>query len=682
MKKIYVLLPMLLWISVGLASMNPYWDIPSQSQVAILRETFATIENDTIKMYISRDLGFYYEERDYDSSLYFFKRTQELAIKLNQNIWEAEALAHIGFSLSPLGFFPDALKAQLGAQSILTEGKKDQNTIGLSRLAINGDYQRARKTIECMSVNYMGIMYVIMDDNREAFRYYREAEKLAKELQDPSLLSWVYMNLGEAFGNVKMNDSSLYYNKLALMHVENADRQSYSGFILDELGKAYMAKGNYDSAELFFRKSIYENKTRNIPAILAWAYIDFANLFMKIGAPDSTIYYANKGRELFYDIQIPNGLLYAYETIRKHYEGRNLDSAYFYSLKAKEASAKVTSVEKQSMLRSLNLDSQIKLEKLEKEKLQLKNRNRILGISGITLIIFIIAFILYRNNKQKQHANQVLEKTLKELRTTQKQLIQSEKMASLGELTAGIAHEIQNPLNFVNNFSEVSNELIDEMTEELKKGDVGEGLIIADDIRHNIQKIHHHGQRASGIVKGMLEHSRTSDGKKELTNINDLADEYLRLAYHGIQAKDNSFNAEYKLGLEESLPKVNVVPQDIGRVLLNLINNAFYAVAESSRLKAQSIDYRPKVMVTTQFSTAGGGMGEIIISIKDNGPGIPEEIREKIFQPFFTTKPTGQGTGLGLSLSYDIVTKGHGGTIEVKSETGKGTQFIVKLPVV
>ena len=481
MKRIYILLPMLLWISIGLAAINPYWNIPNQSEVAVLRQTFASSENDTVKMYISRDLGFYYEERDYDSSLYFFKRTQELAIKLNQNIWEAEALAHIGFSLSPLGFFPDALMAQLRAQSILNEDKIGQNPIGLPRLAVNGDYERAKKTIACMSVNYMGIMYIIMDDKREAFRYYREAEKLAVELQDPSLLSWVYMNLGEVFGNAEMIDSSLYYVKLALKHVENADFKSYSRFILDELGKVYTAIGKYDSAELYFRKSIYENKIRNIPAILAWTYIDFANLFMKTGVPDSTIYYANLGRDILYDIQIPNGLLYAYETIRKHYEGRNLDSAYFYSLKAKEANAKVTSVEKQSMVRSLNLDAQIKLEKLEKEKLQVKNRNRILGISGVALIIFIIAFILYRNNKQKQLANQVLEKTLKELQTTQTQLIQSEKMASLGELTAGIAHEIQNPLNFVNNFSEVSKELMHEMREELKAGDIEEADEIAKD---------------------------------------------------------------------------------------------------------------------------------------------------------------------------------------------------------
>jgi signal transduction histidine kinase len=244
-------------------------------------------------------------------------------------------------------------------------------------------------------------------------------------------------------------------------------------------------------------------------------------------------------------------------------------------------------------------------------------------------------------------------------------------MASLGELTAGIAHEIQNPLNFVNNFSDVSEELVSELKEELIKGDIEEAKLISDDVIQNLQKIKHHGQRASNIVKGMLAHSRSSSGQKEPTDINALADEYLRLSYHGLRAKDKSFNADFRLEAEEKLPKIEVVPQDIGRVLLNLINNAFYAVNE--KVKQSVNDYKPSVVVSTKLLN-----NKVEIRVQDNGNGIPDSVKEKIFQPFFTTKPTGQGTGLGLSLSYDII-KAHGGEIKVESADGKGTEFILLL---
>ena len=267
-----------------------------------------------------------------------------------------------------------------------------------------------------------------------------------------------------------------------------------------------------------------------------------------------------------------------------------------------------------------------------------------------------------------------LQHALAELRTTQDQLIQSEKLASLGELTAGIAHEIQNPLNFVNNFSEVSAELIDEMAEELEKGDVKEALAIATDIKQNLEKIQHHGKRADGIVKGMLQHSRNNSGERQLTDLNVLADEYFRLSYHGLRAKDKSFNATMTTHFQENLPKVNIVPQDIGRVLLNLFNNAFYATQQKQ--KTAGTAYKPEVTVNTSFTDSF-----LVIKVKDNGTGIPEEIQEKILQPFFTTKPTGEGTGLGLSLSYDIIVKGHVGKIDIESAEGVGSEFIIQLPL-
>ncbi|HEY5689095.1 MAG TPA: ATP-binding protein [Yeosuana sp.] len=266
-----------------------------------------------------------------------------------------------------------------------------------------------------------------------------------------------------------------------------------------------------------------------------------------------------------------------------------------------------------------------------------------------------------------------LKQSLEHLKATQSQLIQSEKMASLGELTAGIAHEIQNPLNFVNNFSEVTNELVDEMNEELNKGDLEEAKAISSDIKQNLEKINHHGKRADSIVKGMLQHSRSSSNIKEPTDINALADEYVRLAYHGLRAKDKSFNASIITDFDDCVDQLNVVPQDIGRVMLNLITNAFYAVHERS--KQDNADYQATVTVRTKKNG-----NKVDIHVADNGYGIPDAIKEKIFQPFFTTKPTGQGTGLGLSLSYDIV-KAHGGEIKVESTEKQGTRFIISLPI-
>jgi two-component system, NtrC family, sensor kinase len=266
-----------------------------------------------------------------------------------------------------------------------------------------------------------------------------------------------------------------------------------------------------------------------------------------------------------------------------------------------------------------------------------------------------------------------LQHALSNLKNTQTQLIQSEKMASLGELTAGIAHEIQNPLNFVNNFAEVNVELIDELTSAFSQGNKNEVLSIAGDIRQNLEKITHHGRRADAIVKGMLQHSKTNSGQKEPTDINQLADEYLGLSFHGLRAKDKNFNAALKKNFDPSIKPLNIIPQDIGRVLLNIYNNAFYAVSEKKKLKIAG--YEPTVTVTTRKIP-----GKVEIRIRDNGQGIPDKVLDKIFQPFFTTKPTGQGTGLGLSLSFDIITKGHGGTMTVDTQIGEYSEFIIQLP--
>ena len=279
---------------------------------------------------------------------------------------------------------------------------------------------------------------------------------------------------------------------------------------------------------------------------------------------------------------------------------------------------------------------------------------------------------LEQKRKAIEETNSALQKSLEELKAAQAQLIQSEKMASLGELTAGIAHEIQNPLNFVNNFSDVSTELVDEMNEEIDKGNLEDAKQIAQDLKQNLEKINHHGKRAGDIVKGMLQHSRSSSGQKELTDINTLADEYLRLAYHGLRAKDKTFNAAMKTDFDETIGLIKIIPQDIGRVVLNLITNAFYAVTERKKLQPEG--YEPVVAVGTKKEA-----GKVEICVSDNGTGIPQKVMDKIFQPFFTTKPTGQGTGLGLSLSYDIV-KAHGGELKVETKEGEGSEFIIQLP--
>jgi signal transduction histidine kinase len=337
-------------------------------------------------------------------------------------------------------------------------------------------------------------------------------------------------------------------------------------------------------------------------------------------------------------------------------------------------------------LQNISFNQKLKQQELESANADYKNKLKIYLLTGGLIILLTIAFILWRNNRQRQKAYRLLEKqkteidfqrtkaeqAIEELQSTQLQLIQREKMASLGELTAGIAHEIQNPLNFVNNFSEVNTELLQEMNEEIKKGNYQEVKNISQGILENEQKIAMHGKRADSIVKGMLQHSRSSSSQKEPTNINALADEYLKLSYHGLRAKDNSFNAKLQTDFND-VDLINIIPQDIGRVLLNLFNNAFYAVAEKKKTHPEN--YEPLVSVSTKQNN-----NNLELIVSDNGSGIPQKLLDKIFQPFFTTKPAGEGTGLGLSLSYEII-KAHGGEIKVNTKTGEGSEFIIALPI-
>ncbi len=416
-------------------------------------------------------------------------------------------------------------------------------------------------------------------------------------------------------------------------------------------------------------------------------YIGIAGIFKKMDLSDSAVYYARQAVGVVHDGSFPSKIVEAGKILTEIYTTRQVsDSAFKYMQIMMVAKDSLFSQAKQNLYFNEQLHQQELQQKIEQEHLANKNRQNIIVLLAGLTIILIIAIGLWRKNIYKQKSYVILQKqkheidvqkakveeTLDELKAAQSQLIQSEKMASLGELTAGIAHEIQNPLNFVNNFSEVNAELTDELEQEAGKGNFDGVKIIAKDLKENSKKINHHGKRADAIVKGMLQHSQSTKGLKEPTDINKLADEYLRLSYHGLKAKDNSFNATIQTDFDESIGNINIIPQDIGRVLLNLYNNAFYSMNEKK--KQQPEGYEPTVSVRTKK------VGDKVeIRVADSGNGIPQKVIDKIFQPFFTTKPTGQGTGLGLSLSYDII-KAHGGEIKVESKEAVRSEFIIQLP--
>jgi two-component system NtrC family sensor kinase len=455
-----------------------------------------------------------------------------------------------------------------------------------------------------------------------------------------------------------------------------------------DYGEALMSANKPDSALLYYRRAYQMAKYRFKTFNFSYMANNMAMAFLKIGKPDSAISYA---LEAYQDALKTNYWEYkanAAGTLAQSYEGRDDKKSLFYLKVQMTAKDSINATEKGRQFNIIAERDRQHEQDLKTAREKFNARIHLYIVLGAALLLLAIGIILWRNNLKQKQTNLLLseqkeeiatqrdnlEQTLKELKVTQTQLIQSEKMASLGELTAGIAHEIQNPLNFVNNFAEVSVELLQELKEEEEAGNKADVIAIADDLTQNLEKIRHHGKRADFIVKGMLEHSRTSKGEKTLTNINVLADEFFKLSYQGLRARDKAFNAAMVTHFDGNLPKIEVVQQDIGRVLLNLFNNAFYAV--NQKLKMVGPDYKPEISVTTFTEN-----GQVVIKVKDNGNGIPDAIKDKIMQPFFTTKPTGEGTGLGLSLSYDIVVKGHGGSINVDTLDKVFTEFTVQLPI-
>jgi signal transduction histidine kinase len=446
---------------------------------------------------------------------------------------------------------------------------------------------------------------------------------------------------------------------------------------------AYEELKSPDSSRVYRALSMDINRKIGDHRGLAQDYFNKARLFLDDKQLDSCIYYARLCRDLSRKYHFLFVERSALGTLSVAYEGRNNDSALHYFKGFFEANDALYGIRKNQRLNAVELNQQKLEQALEAERKQARSR-LIVGVVGAMLAMALLTgFFLYRNIQSKHRINLELNRSLEDLQSAQNQLVHAEKMASLGELTAGIAHEIQNPLNFVSNFAEVNAELTQELKLAADKGDLEEIRALVEDIHANEIKIREHGKRADSIVKSMLQHSRSSTGQQEPVDVNALCDEYVKLAYHGMRAKEKNFNANLKTYLTNGLPEVPMVRQDIGRVLLNIVNNAFHAVTERSMTAREG--YQPTVTIKTFMPSdskivAGKAVRMVSISIADNGTGIPDALRKKIFQPFFTTKPTGQGTGLGLSLSYDIV-KAHGGEITVDSEPGQGTTFLIQLHI-
>jgi signal transduction histidine kinase len=521
------------------------------------------------------------------------------------------------------------------------------------------------------------------NNSEEELKNSLAALKLYKELNDKNHIGIVSFMIGGVYSDKAKYTEALDRYDEALRILTDSGRLNDIANIYELMGDAYQGQGDsaYDKGNKIFAIGKYHEAEKNLLiSLIKWkavpyrlsvanCYDDLGYLNIKLKKLNTAKKYLDSSLTLYKSIGLKGavgGVYHGFAKIdsirgnyREAYDNYRLYKIYYDSSSNEEDAKKTMQVQMQYDFDKKESIAKAEQDKKDAETKRIKKTQYLVigSLSILVLAILIITFIIYRNNRQKQKANQVLEKTLTDLKSTQTQLIQSEKMASLGELTAGIAHEIQNPLNFVNNFSEVNKELVNELQQELKSGKIEEAIAISNDIINNEQKINHHGKRADAIVKGMLQHSRSSTGQKESTDINALADEYLRLSYHGLRAKDNSFNATMKTDFDNAIGKINIIPQDIGRVLLNLYNNSFYAVNE--KCKQQIEGYEPTVSVSTKKIN-----DKVVLTVMDNGNGIPQKVVDKIFQPFFTTKPTGQGTGLGLSLSYDII-KAHGGEIKV-----------------
>jgi signal transduction histidine kinase len=612
-----------------------------------------------------------------DSAIIFTQQGYLLAKKNNWTIDQAMCFTSLANAYTYLGDYVKTMQFYLKALRIF---EPLGDLFGMSRVN-----------------NNIGNAYITEEDYKTALTYLHAAEKQLNAYASTHTLlpnhkhlrAIINENIGECYLDLHQMNLAEHYLNLSYDDAKKLDFIDMMGGIQHDLGELESARGDKDKALRFFREAVINDKLAGNGEDLNDTYLSIAKTYHKNKQQDSAEYYAQKALETASEGKYEQDVLNAGKVLYAYYdEDKNIPEAYKYFKITTAAKDSLYSQDKVKQLLSLDFDERQRKQDIAAAQEQYKNKVRIYLLIGGLVVLLLLVILFWRNSNQRQKANKLLhnqneeietqkksvEQTLSELKATQTQLVQREKMASLGELTAGIAHEIQNPLNFVNNFSEVNQEMIDELEGVLTSGNISEALSIATGIKQNEQKISHHGKRADAIVKSMLQHSKTGRGAKEPIDINALADEYLRLAYHGMRSKDNNFKAELVTNLDADLPQINVIPQDIGRVLLNLFNNAFYAVNQKQKVAGEN--YKPEALVITSSEN-----GQVIIKIKDNGTGIPDAIKDKIMQPFFTTKPTGEGTGLGLSLTYDMVVKGHGGSIQVESVEGKGSEFIVSLPV-
>ncbi len=625
--------------------------------------------NDSLRKIIDRDRGdteevnalilLAHQLTSSDSAITYINRALTLSEKLAYKKGKADCFLILSNKTGDLG---QAIEYMLTALALHGEIR---NNVGMAtaHLLLQGTYRNVGDYKNSLIHAYSCLQI-------------SEADNLKGEyfLAHLNFVPAMYAEIGQTYLLMNQLDSALYYAQLAIQKKEKVHDSEWN-FPVYLLATIQNMQGNYAIALQNYRKALPLAVKNQYFWDTLQIFSGLATLFNKTGQTDSSIYFA-KMVAVSSDPNIETkNLLEALTNLAKAYKqnGKN-DSAIKYLELSYALKDSIFNNEKNWEIQAITFRENVKQHQLEADQLKYKNKVQLYVLAGGIFILLLIAAILSRSNRHKQLAKLKIEKAYSELKATQFQLIQSEKMASLGELTAGIAHEIQNPLNFVNNFSEINKELSDEIVEASKKGDLEEIILLAENIKSNQDKISEHGKRADAIVKGMLQHSRSSSGVKEPTDINKLADEYFRLAYHGLRAKDKMFNATLHTDFDPSIAKIPIMPQDIGRVLLNLYNNAFYAVAEKKQQFPTG--YEPEVSVSSKR------IGDNIeISVKDNGNGIPQKVLDKIFQPFFTTKPTGQGTGLGLSLSYDIV-KAHGGALKVETKEGEGSTFIIQLPIV
>ena len=626
------------------------------SLMAIINKQHADIAEVNALAYLSNQLS------DVDSSNKYAKLALSLSEKMEYLKGKADCYLVFAKNNFRLGNIPSGIQYALDALHIFKD-INDYAGIATAYLSLESDYRDE------------------LADYRNALNFAFAGKQVA-EAHNPKMYLWYaghrflplfLAEIGQTYVLMNKPDSALIYTQQSLDQKELFHGGEYE-FAVYLLATIQNSQGKYKDAMKNYRKALPLALQEGFAWDTLQIFSGMSTLFRNIGELDSSVHYAQIVAKGWTNESEYKNLLEALNNLAQVYKlKRNKDSALKYVELSQIFRDSVFSREKTREAQRITYNESMKQQELIASQLNYKNKAQLYTLLGSTFVLLFIAVILWRNNRQKQESKEKIERAFTELKSTQAQLIQSEKMASLGELTAGIAHEIQNPLNFVNNFSEVNKELLVEMKDEMNKGNIDDANAIANDVIDNEEKINHHGKRADAIVKGMLQHSRTSSGIKEPTNINALVNEYLSLSYHGLRAKDKTFNATLQKDFDESSGKINIIPQDIGRVLLNLYNNAFYAVTEKK--KQQEGNYEPTVSVSTKKIN-----DEIEIRVKDNGNGIPQKVIDKIFQPFFTTKPTGQGTGLGLSLSYDIV-KAHGGELKVKTKDGEGSEFIVQIPI-